>query len=605
MRKVWKKFLAGVLTAGILLAETPVALYADEAVSNEQAEQTQQEAIASEQETERVETESTEIKNTETEDSESTEIEAKTEDSESTEAEAKAEDSETTESEAKAEGSETTETEDKAEDLETTESEAKTENSETTESETEDVEETEELEVVKEEKLEVEKAKASTYTISFNGNGNSSGSMKGMTNCVVGKKVNLPANKFKKENCTFCGWNTAKDGTGQSYQDGQKEVLLPAKANGTVTLYAQWRWNKYKVKFYGNHSTSGSTKALNCKVTKSYNLTANGFKRTGYKFSGWNTKADGTGKSYSNKQSIKNLSKKDGATVKLYAQWKQTKYTIQYKLNGGTNHKSNPASYTIKTNTIQLKDPTCAGCVFQGWYLDSKFSKQVKEIPKGSTGNKTLYAKWSRNKYTIAFDGNGGNGTVSSIKAACGKTYQLPLCGFVRNGYYCAGWNTKADGTGKTYKTLANVKNLTTKNGKTVTLYVQWNEYSKTEISMAKDVVKLVKAERKKAGVGTIQTDSELTAIAQQRAKEIAEYYSHDRPDKTSSWYTLYQSSGYQYKSAGENIAYGYKNADSVMAAWMDSLGHKGNILDASYTKIGVGCYYLDGRYYWVQNFSN
>ena len=58
---------------------------------------------------------------------------------------------------------------------------------------------------------------------------------------------------------------------------------------------------------------------------KSYELTANKFKRKGYTFAGWNTKADGSGKSYKNKANIKNLTSKNGKTVTLYAQWKKKK----------------------------------------------------------------------------------------------------------------------------------------------------------------------------------------------------------------------------------------------------------------------------------------
>ena len=58
-----------------------------------------------------------------------------------------------------------------------------------------------------------------------------------------------------------------------------------------------------------------------CKYGTSYTLTANAYKKTGYKFKGWNTKANGTGTTYKDKASVKNLTTKNGATVTLYAQW--------------------------------------------------------------------------------------------------------------------------------------------------------------------------------------------------------------------------------------------------------------------------------------------
>lgn len=141
----------------------------------------------------------------------------------------------------------------------------------------------------------------------------------------------------------------------------------------------------------------------NCKYGKTYTLTANGFKRNGYSFAGWNTKKDGTGKTYKNK---------------------------------------------------------------------------VTQIKKGSTGNISLYAKWTANKYTIKFNGNGAtSGSMKAIKnCQYNKSYTLSKNTFKRKGYSFAGWNTKKDGTGKTYKNKAEIKNLTSKADGTVTLYAQWKK---------------------------------------------------------------------------------------------------------------------------------
>ena len=131
---------------------------------------------------------------------------------------------------------------------------------------------------------------------------------------------------------------------------------------------------------------------------KKYTLPKNTFKKKGYTFTGWNTKADGSGTTYKNKESIKNLTSVDGKTVTLYAQWKKTKYTITYELKGGKNNKNNPKSYYITTKTKTLKNPTRKGYTFKGWYADSKYKKKVTQIKKGSTGNVKLYAKWAKKK---------------------------------------------------------------------------------------------------------------------------------------------------------------------------------------------------------------
>ena len=235
-----------------------------------------------------------------------------------------------------------------------------------------------------------------TYTVKFDGNGADSGSVANQK-MTYGSKTALNANKFQKKGYTFKSWNTKKDGTGTAYANKADGSKLTKTNGATVTLYAQWTENKYTITFNGNGSTSGSMKKLsNCKYGKKYTLTKNGFKKKGYTFTGWNTKKDGSGKTYKNKAEVKNLSSKADGKVTLYAQWKKTKYTITYNLNKGKNNKNNPTSYNITTKTIKLKNPTRKGYTFQGWYSDKKCTKKVTQIKKGSTGNVTLYAKWKK-----------------------------------------------------------------------------------------------------------------------------------------------------------------------------------------------------------------
>ena len=155
-------------------------------------------------------------------------------------------------------------------------------------------------------------------------------------------------------------------------------------------------------------------------------------------------------------------------------------YTITYKLKGGTNHSSNPKTYTEYSETIVLKKPTRTGYTFGGWYSDSTYKKKVTKISKGSTGDRTLYAKWTPIKYTIKFMGNGAaNGKMTSLtNRKYGTSYKLPGNKFKRKGYTFKNWNTKKNGKGKSYKNQASVKNLSSVNSKTVTLYAQWKKES-------------------------------------------------------------------------------------------------------------------------------
>jgi len=154
---------------------------------------------------------------------------------------------------------------------------------------------------------------------------------------------------------------------------------------------------KYNIKFDKNGATSGSMSLMKDKqYGKTYKLVKNRFKRVGYTFAGWNTKKNGKGKTYKNKASIKNLTKDNGKTVVLYAQWKVNTYNIKYNLSGGKNNSQNPKKYNINTKTIKLKTPKKKGYIFKGWYSDKKCTKKVTQIKKGSTGKVTLYAKWKK-----------------------------------------------------------------------------------------------------------------------------------------------------------------------------------------------------------------
>lgn len=129
---------------------------------------------------------------------------------------------------------------------------------------------------------------------------------------------------------------------------------------------------------------------------------------------------------------------------------------------------------------------------------------------------------------------------------------------------------------------------------------------SESDISQqAKDVLSLVNAERKKQGLSSLTLSSKLTAVANEKARDMAEnnYFSHTSPTYGSPFQML-QQYGIRYRTAGENIAAGQRSPDEVMQSWMNSSGHRANILNSSYTEIGIG-YYAGGSYgsEWVQLF--
>lgn len=122
---------------------------------------------------------------------------------------------------------------------------------------------------------------------------------------------------------------------------------------------------------------------------------------------------------------------------------------------------------------------------------------------------------------------------------------------------------------------------------------------------LAAEVIKMVNKERKAAGLSKLKSSNELNAVAAIRAKELIEEYSHTRPDGSSCG-TVLDDAGIAYMVRGENIGWNQKNtAERIMKDWMESPKHKANILGKQFGKIGVACYKYDGKYYWVQVFTD
>ena len=119
----------------------------------------------------------------------------------------------------------------------------------------------------------------------------------------------------------------------------------------------------------------------------------------------------------------------------------------------------------------------------------------------------------------------------------------------------------------------------------------------------ASQVVALVNAERAKYGLSALKVDSRVQQAAQVRAAETVQSFSHTRPNG-SSFSTALTEAGVSYTRSGENIAYGQSTPQQVVQAWMNSSGHRANILNESFTTIGVGYTVSGGTAYWAQLFT-
>ena len=122
--------------------------------------------------------------------------------------------------------------------------------------------------------------------------------------------------------------------------------------------------------------------------------------------------------------------------------------------------------------------------------------------------------------------------------------------------------------------------------------------------SAASEVVRLTNSARSQNGYAALVEDSALSEAAAVRAREIARSFSHTRPSG-ASFSSALSESGVSYLRAGENIASGQKSASEVVNAWMNSPGHRANILNRSYSRIGSASVNVGGTLYWVQLFAD
>ena len=123
-----------------------------------------------------------------------------------------------------------------------------------------------------------------------------------------------------------------------------------------------------------------------------------------------------------------------------------------------------------------------------------------------------------------------------------------------------------------------------------------------TADSYEREVVRLVNKERTQRGLKALTYDWQLSRVARYKSQDMSDnnYFSHTSPTYGSP-FEMMKKFGISYRSAGENIAKGQRTPEEVVNAWMNSSGHRANILSTSFTKIGVG--YVSKGKYWTQMF--
>ena len=314
---------------------------------------------------------------------------------------------------------------------------------------------------------------ASSYTITYDGNTKTSGSVPAVTTGNGSVTLRGNTGTLAKTGYTLTGWNTNADGTGTHY-------ALSGSYNLTadVTLYAEWTAVVYTVTYDGNNNYSGTAPA---DTTGNGSVTLRGntgtLARSGYTLTGWNTNTGGTGTHYALSGSY-NLT----ADVTLYAEWTaDASYSITYNGNSKTSgtvpsNTTGNGSVTLAANTGTL---VRTGYTLTGWNTNAGGTGTHYAL-SGSynlTAHVTLYAEWTAIEFTITYDGNSNtSGSAPADTVGYGAVVLTTGHGtLVKTSYTFNGWNTQADGLGTHYASAANYSLLAD-----VTLYAEWSAVNYT-----------------------------------------------------------------------------------------------------------------------------
>lgn len=243
-----------------------------------------------------------------------------------------------------------------------------------------------------------------TCTVTYNGNGNTSGSVPTdvltyQQSATVTVKDN--AGNLVKTGYTFAGWNTAADGSGTNYDPAATFSM----GSANVTLYAKWSLvPAYTVTYNGNGNTGGTVptddnQAYQQGAIVTAKDNAGNLTKTGYAFSGWNTAADGSGINYSPNSTFAIGTE----SLVFYAKWLPVPtYTVTYNGNGNTGGSAPTDNLVYQQNaTVIVKDNignlVKKGYIFEGWNTSADGSGTDYLVPGSfiiGVNSVTLYAKW-------------------------------------------------------------------------------------------------------------------------------------------------------------------------------------------------------------------
>lgn len=227
----------------------------------------------------------------------------------------------------------------------------------------------------------------------------------------------------------------------------------------------------------------------------------------------------------------------------------------------------------------------------------TKKTATIKIKKKGNVSGYQIFFKTSKKgKFRQIMGIRNQSYTIKGLKPK--KTYYVKVRAFKTKGYRIMTGKFSKVITIKPYKKKTNTKPDTSEEKEETTADVT---------QFAQKVLELVNKARAEEGLDALVLDEKVMAAADVRAKELVVNYSHERPVTGASPFTALNEAGAEYQMAGENIAAGQATPEMVVEAWLNSEGHRANILNPDFKKLGVGYSAAEDDYghYWVQLFTD
>ena len=271
---------------------------------------------------------------------------------------------------------------------------------------------------------------ANTYTVEFEPNG---GTINGsyVTNYTYGEGAALPTD-VEKSGYTFAGWYE------NDRFEGSAVTAISDTEYGDKTYYAKWMPKTYSVTLNTNGGTIKSGNVTNYTYGEGAALPTD-VEKSGYTFAGWYDNEELTG------SAVTAISDTEYGDKTYYAKWTSKTYRITFNTDGGTIKGNYVTGYSYGEGAVLPTDVEKSGYTFAGWYDNEELTgSTVTAISDTEYGDKTYYAKWTANTYSVKLHLNGGNlaDGVSDITAyTYGNSIELPdRSEIVRSGYMFSGW---------------------------------------------------------------------------------------------------------------------------------------------------------------------